>query len=134
MPRAMPTPQHLRVFLASPGDVADERKQARKLIEQQLRRDPSFRHRAALEAVTWDDPDAPIPMLAQLTPQEAVDRFGPRPSACDIVVVILWARMGTPLPPEKYRKPDGTTYLSGTEWEYEDALKGNPQPDILGLM
>src|SRR4051812_48156300 len=69
-------------------------------------------------------------MLAQLTPQQAVNRHLPKPPACDIAVVILWARMGTPLPPE-YRKPDGTPYASGTEWEYEDALKGDPQPDIL---
>jgi hypothetical protein len=38
--------------------------------------------------------------------------------------------MGTPLPPE-YRKPNGALYLSGTEWEYEDALGADPQPDIL---
>src|SRR3712207_5783125 len=113
----------LRIFLSSPGDVADDRELARRLIEQQLRRDPSFRHRAVREAVTWNDPDAPTPMLAQLTPQEAVERHLPKPSACDIVVVILWARMGTPLPPEKYLKPDGQPYLSGTEWEYEDALR-----------
>ena len=35
---------------------------------------------------------------ATLTPQEAVNRGLPRPSACDCVVVVLWARMGTPLP------------------------------------
>jgi hypothetical protein len=39
--------------------------------------------------------------------------------------------MGTPLPVEKYRKPDGEPYLSGTEWEFEDALKGDPNPDVL---
>src|SRR4051812_11024114 len=100
-------PQRIRVFLSSPGDVADERGLARRLIEHQLRRDPSFRQRALVEAVAWDDPDALTPMPAQLTPQEAVDRHLPKPSACDIVVVILWARMGTLLPPDEYRKPDG---------------------------
>jgi hypothetical protein len=30
--------------------------------------------------------------------------------------------MGTPLPDE-YRKPSGESFLSGTEWEYEDARK-----------
>jgi hypothetical protein len=30
--------------------------------------------------------------------------------------------MGTPLPPE-HRKPDGTPYVSGTEWEYCDAIE-----------
>ncbi len=89
----------LRIFLSSPGDVADERAQARRLVER-LGRDPSFRLKAMIEAVAWDDPDAPTPMLAQLTPQQAVDRHLPKPSACDIVVVVLWARMGTPLPPE----------------------------------
>jgi hypothetical protein len=103
----------LRIFLSSPSDVADERRLARKLIDHRLRLDPSFRYRAVLEAVTWDDPDAPTPMLAQLPPQQAVDRHLPKPSTCDIVVVILWARMGTPLPPECH-KPDGTTYVSGT--------------------
>src|SRR5215211_2772029 len=116
----------LRIFISSPDDVADERALARKLIEGRLRRDPSFRHRALLEAVTWDDPDAPTPMLAQLTPQAAVSR----PSECEIVMVILWSRMGTPLPPEIHR-PDGRAYTSGTEWEFEDALNSNPQPDIL---
>ena len=41
--------------------------------------------------------------------------------------------MGTPLPPE-YRKPDGSAYLSGTEWEYLDALdaaKRCGRPEIL---
>ena len=30
----------------------------------------------------------------------------PRPAVCDIVVVVLWARMGTPLP-ENVRKAEG---------------------------
>jgi hypothetical protein len=37
-------------------------------------------------------------------------------------VVILWSRMGTPLPAE-YTKADGTAYLSGTEWEFLDAVE-----------
>lgn len=120
----------LRIFLSSPSDVADERGLARRLIEQRLRRDPSFRRRVSIEVVSWDDPDAPAPMLAQLTPQEAVDRHLAKPSTCQIVVVILWARMGTPLP-TPYRKSDNTPYRSGTEWEYYDALGAVPQPEIL---
>ena len=57
------------------------------------------------------------------------DRGGAaKPSECDIVVVIFWSRMGTPLP-DDYRKPDGTPYLSGTEWEYLDALTAAEQSD-----
>jgi hypothetical protein len=110
----------VRIFLSSPGDLADERKIARELIEGELQKHPSHRH-LKLEVIAWDDPDARIPMLANETPQESVNNARPRPSTCDIVVVIFWARMGTPLP-ETIRKPDGQRYLSGTEWEYLDAI------------
>jgi len=120
----------VRIFLSSPGDVADERKIARELIEGELQK-VSYPH-LKLEVIAWDDPAARIPMLANEPPQESVNNSRPRPSTCDIVIVILWARMGTPLP-ETIRKPDGEPYLSGTEWEYLDAIKSprNPKPDVL---
>jgi HEAT repeat protein len=119
----------LRIYLASPTDVRDEREQARLLIER-LRRDPSFRYRVALEVIAWDDPHCPSPMLAQLTPQAAVNRNLRKPADCDIVIIILWTRMGTPLPSE-FRSSTGRLYESGWEWEYENALTGHPIPDIL---
>jgi formylglycine-generating enzyme required for sulfatase activity len=121
----------LRIFLSSPGDVADERKIARELIEGELQKRPTYRQ-LKLEVIAWDDPDARIPLLANEPPQESVNNARPRPSTCDIVIVILWARMGTPLP-ETIRKPDGTRYLSGTEWEYLDAVDSTwePRPDVL---
>src|SRR6516165_11691128 len=121
----------VRIFLSSPGDVADERKIARELIEGELQKCPSYRG-LKLDVITWDDPDARIPMLANETPQESVNNAQPRPSTCDIVIVILWARMGTPLP-ETIRKRDGERYLSGTEWEYLDAINSprNPKPEVL---
>jgi hypothetical protein len=69
-------------------------------------------------------------MLANLPPQENVNRSRPKPSECDILVVILWSRMGTHLSGDYLRK-DGSTYLSGTEWEYEDGLNATEAPDIL---
>jgi hypothetical protein len=48
----------------------------------------------------------------------------------DFVIVILWGRFGTPLP-DSVRKPSGERYLSGTEWEYEDAISAKRQPEIL---
>jgi hypothetical protein len=82
--------------------------------------------------IAWHDPAARIPMLANQTPQASVNNTRPRPSTCDIVIVILWARMDTPLP-EKIRKPDGERYLSGTEWEYLDAVNSRwePKPAVL---
>jgi hypothetical protein len=60
-------------------------------------------------------------MSAHLEPQEAIDQGLKKPSQCDIVIVIFWARMGTPLS-EKHLKPDGSRYRSGTEYEFLDAL------------
>jgi len=68
---ASPSPRHLRVFLASPGDVADERALALRVLEQ-LQYDPLLRGRITVETVAWDKPGAGTPMLATLTPQEAI--------------------------------------------------------------
>jgi len=113
----------IRIFLSSPGDVADERRAARLVIER-LRTDPLLRGQVDLDPIDWSDPDSATPMLATMTPQEAINRGLAKPSESDIVIVIFWARMGTPLPPE-YLKPTGERYLSGTEWEYEDAVNAS---------
>ena len=121
---------HLRIFLSSPGDVADERTFAQQVIEQELPKDPFLREKITCEVVRWDDPNAPVTMPATLIPQEAVNRGLAKPSECDVVIVILWSRMGTPLP-DTYLKDDGSRYLSGTEYEYEEAITVKSPPYIL---
>jgi hypothetical protein len=116
--------RHIRVFLSSPGDVAEERLLARELL-QGLQKAPFLRGRVTIDVVSWDEPEGAAPMLASLTPQESIDRGLPRPSECDITVCVLWGRMGTPL--SNASKPDGAPYLSGTEWEFEDALRAGRQ-------
>ncbi|MCI0711397.1 MAG: formylglycine-generating enzyme family protein [Chloroflexi bacterium] len=111
-------PQHLRVFLSSPGDVAGERAIALEIIEQL---DNSL-DEITMEAIAWDKPGGSAPMLATMTPQQAINEGLLKPSECDIVVVIFWSRMGTPLP-EEYKKSDGTRFMSGTEWEFHDAMQ-----------
>ncbi len=74
-----------------------------------------------METVAWDQPGSATPMLATMTPQEAINQGMPQPADCDVVVVIFWTRMGTPLPPE-YLKPNGDRFQSGTEWEYLNAV------------
>jgi formylglycine-generating enzyme required for sulfatase activity len=118
-------PRHLRIFLASPGDVAEERAIAREVIGR-LPYDPLLRDRITVDLVAWDGPGG-VPMEATLTPQEAIRRGLTRPSACDILVVILWSRLGTPLPTDWETRPDGSAYRSGTEWEYLDALRAAEQ-------
>ncbi len=60
------------------------------------------------------------------------------PSSFDIVVLIVWSRLGTRLPERtevrEYRGIDGRTPLTGTEWEFEEALKAAQEkgaPDLL---
>lgn len=89
-----PPGRPLRIFLSSPGDVAEERTLAREVL-QRLQRSPLLKGKVDIDVVSWDDPDAPAPMFATLTPQEAVNRGLPKPSECDLTVVILgraWAR------------------------------------------
>ncbi len=87
---------------------------------ERLQLDPAFRLRLKLDPILYDDPKAPAPMLVGLTPQEAVNRHVPA-SACDIVICIVWGRMGSP--PTRPVRTDNTQYLSGTEAEFEDARR-----------
>ena len=112
--------QRIRVFISSPADVSEERATLRKVLGD-LPYDPFLRNRVIIEEVSWDRPRAEVPLLASLAPQEAINRGLPRPSECDIVVVVLWGRLGTPLGPE-YLRPDGHPFRSGTEWEFYDAV------------
>ncbi len=51
----------------------------------------------------------------------------------DIVVCILWSRLGTPLDPDRHPKPGGGGFKSGTEYEFFTAMKAHElkgTPDI----
>ena len=76
------------------------------------------------------------PMLASGHFQDAVEP----PSAFHIVVMILWSRLGTPLPEKtaerEYRGIDGRAPVTGTGWEYEEALavaREKRAPDLLAF-
>lgn len=129
----MTVPRHLRVFLSSPGDVGDERAIAMKVIDD-LQYDPLLRDKITFETIAWDKPGSDVPLLATLPPQEAVNRGLLCPAECHIVIVIFWSRMGTPLPRTQFTKPNGEQYLSGTEWEYLNALQGATERDGLPLV
>lgn len=100
----------LRVFISSPGDVAQERAVALRVLG---RVQAAYGGRVTLEPMLWEQQ----PLLATQTFQAQLDR----PSSADIVVAILWSRLGTPLP-ISIQRPDGSRYRSGTEFEIEDAL------------
>ena len=102
----------VRLFISSPGDVAAER----ALCQRVLRRlQDRFLGRLDLQPIFWEHE----PLLATATFQ---DQIVP-PSETDVVVCILWSRLGTQLP-EHIRREDGSRYDSGTEFEFEDAWRG----------
>jgi WD40 repeat protein len=122
-------PQRLRVFISSPGDVMDERLRA-NLIVDKISQD--FSRYFTIETYRWEYE----PMLASGHFQDAI--VPPRDH--DIVILILWSRLGTPLPEKtaarEYRGGDGRAPVTGTEWEFEDALTANRStgaPDILAF-
>jgi len=78
-----------------------------------------------LQPVLWENE----PLVATANFQEQIIR----PSDTDVVIAILWSRLGTRLP-KGYVRPDGTRYESGTEYEFEEAMEGfrkNGKPDLL---
>src|SRR5262245_8677752 len=112
----------LRIFISSPGDVELERQIARRVI---ARLNGEFAGTPALVPYFWEYEPMRLP-------QDFQTQIPPT-STFDIVVCILWSRLGSPLGPRHVR-PDGSPYLSGTEYEFEDAARGFAErgaPDIL---
>ena len=103
----------LKVFVSSPGNVAEERLIANRVLDRLA---AEFAPEATIEAILWEHE----PLLASGTFQTQIIR----PAETDIVVCILWSRLGTRLP-QQFKRPDGSTYNSGTEFEFEDALEGH---------
>jgi hypothetical protein len=110
----------LRVFLSSPGDLGAQRDVARQVIGA-MNADPLVSPAFVVEVVGWDTPGARVPLSANETPQASVNEFLPRPRHCDLTIVMLWGRLGTPLPHDWTDGPSQTR-LSGTVWELDDAL------------
>ena len=112
----------LRFFISSPGDVFEERALASRVIE---RLQSEYIGKVVLEPVLWEHE----PLVATSTFQHQIVK----PSETDVVVAILWSRLGTKLP-EQFRREDGSRYESGTEYEFEEAIEGfrrNGKPDLL---
>src|ERR1700751_1007926 len=116
----MRKPEPLRVLISSPGDVEEERRRA-ALVLGRLRRE--VQRFFDLSPILWEYE----PLLASGHFQDCIEE----PSAVDIVLVILWSRLGPPLPERTakraYRGIDGRVPVTGTEWEYEEALRHNKE-------
>ena len=104
-----------KIFISSPGDVMDERRRASLVITRLAR---EFKRFYDIKPVLWEYE----PMLSSGHFQDIIDP----PSDVDIVILILWSRLGTPLPARtdvrEYKGIDDRVPVTGTEWEYEQAL------------
>jgi hypothetical protein len=84
----MPEHPRVRIFISSPSDLRPERLRAQQII---ARLDREFAYRFRVEAVLWERE----PLVAAHHFQDPQNI--PLPRAMDIVVVILWSRLGGPL-------------------------------------
>src|SRR3569623_169629 len=110
-----------RIFISSPSDVFGERERNERVIG---RLNGELGGGAKLEAIRWEQTF----YTADRTFQDQIVA----PSETDLVICILWKRLGAELP-AAYRRPDGTT-PTGTEYEIEEAMEAartKGSPDVI---
>lgn len=117
----------LKIFISSPGDVPQERQAAVDEILA-LNADPLLEGKVNLVPKAWDKQAAQVPLAGDEVPQTTVNRYLGLPADCDLCIVILWSRIGSP--PDGLRRDDGTPYPSGTVWEYENAKSAKVRPFV----
>jgi tetratricopeptide (TPR) repeat protein len=100
----------LKIFLSSPGDVAEERALA-EFVFRRLADEVS--DVARLSFLIWEHE----PLFGHAGFQEQIER----PSQSDLVVIILWSRLGTRLPAD-FAAVKGQPPPTGTEFEIQDSL------------
>lgn len=100
----------LRIFISSPGDVQQERLIAKKVIANL---NGIYSKYVELETIMWED----LPLEATSSFQDGIDYFLEK-APVDIAVFILWSRLGSKLG-QSFKKPDGSDYQSGTEYEFD---------------
>jgi len=114
-----------RIFISSPLDVRPERAIASRVVVKLAR---EFAHHCDITPVLWER----VPLVATSHFQDPGNI--PPPSAAEICVVILWARLGFLLPVDQFPGAVSGRAVTGTEWEFENALAGfrkHGTPDLL---
>lgn len=85
------------IFLSSPADVAPEREAAERVVQ---RLNGVYAAHVELAAKRWEQHfyEAARGFQEAIAPMEAFD----------IIVGILWKRIGSELPPDRFRRQEGT--------------------------
>ena len=102
------------IFLSSPTDVQPEREAAERVVS---RLGGIYAAHVELTLERWERRF----YEASQGFQEAIAAM----ESFDVVVGVLWKRIGSELPPNKFSRPDGTPFESGTVYEIETALAAN---------
>lgn len=108
----------IKVFLGSPGDLVEERKAAKRIVDEE-NRNHAVPQGYQFELVGWED------TVAQHGRAQAV--INRDLDQCSYFVGVLWKRWGTPPGPE------GGPYTSGFEEEYQRSAaryENTGKPDI----
>jgi len=100
-----------KIFISSPGDVSRERHLADRVIHRVA---AEFHDRVEVQPYFWEYE----PMESTRDYQENI----PLTSDFDLVICILWKRLGSPLG-AKHQRPDGGRWRSGTEFELMTAVE-----------
>ncbi|MBK1616958.1 hypothetical protein CKO42_00540 [Lamprobacter modestohalophilus] len=107
------TDKSVRIFVSSPADVDHERAAVKDIVEQLA---SEYLPYFELRTVLWEE--------EALTADRTFQAGLTQPEDCDIVLVILWTRLGSPLPQEPYRG------MTGTEWEFVNAVEASAKTGI----
>ena len=112
--------REINVFVSSPADVEHERQRTERVVE---RLNGQYAGLVRLKTIRWEQKfyEARASFQAQI----------PEAANCDLVIGILWSRLGSELPPDMPMMPDGQPYPSGTAYEVLTAIekskeKGRP--------
>jgi tetratricopeptide (TPR) repeat protein len=113
----------LRLFVSSPGDVAEERRRVELVV---ARLNAEFEKRVTIKVVRWE--------TEYYSAHDTFQRQIPEAANCEVVIAIFRARIGTELPPSFPRLPNGEPYPSGTAYEVLSAIAarkaGKELPDV----
>ena len=101
----------LKLFVSSPGDLLPEREAVQRVV---ARINGDYLGVVRFETIRWEEKSYSARAGFQSQIIEA--------SSCDLVIAMLYRRMGTPLPIEVARRDDGSGFESGTAYEIETSL------------
>jgi hypothetical protein len=107
------TVELIKIYISSPDDVEEERRTVENVIEH-LRCDPFIE--CSLATVNYVRQGL---VTVDQHPQSHMNVLFGRPDECDLVIVILWSKLGTAIASGVSGRQGE---LTGTQWEFETAI------------